>query len=62
MLALVNIINHLLLYEIFRDYPDLEIEPIFFPEFYYCKRCLGYSNAKNCPHGIEFREVLSGMK
>jgi len=49
-------------HEIFRDYPDLEIEPIFFPEFYYCKRCLGYSNAKNCPHGIEFREVLSGTK
>jgi sulfate adenylyltransferase len=49
-------------HEIFRDYPDLEIEPIFFPEFYYCKRCLGYSSAKNCPHGIESREVLSGTK
>jgi sulfate adenylyltransferase len=49
-------------HEIFKNYPDLEIEPIFFPEFYYCKRCLGYSNAKNCPHGQEFREVLSGTK
>ena len=49
-------------HEIFKDYPDLEIEPIFFPEFYYCKRCLGYSNVKNCPHGLEFREVLSGTK
>jgi sulfate adenylyltransferase len=49
-------------HEIFKNYPDLEIDPIFFPEFYYCKRCVGYSNAKNCPHGLEFREVLSGTK
>jgi sulfate adenylyltransferase len=46
--------------DIFRDYSDLEIQPVFFPAFYYCKRCLTYSNERNCPHGSEFREELSG--
>lgn len=48
--------------EIFKDYTDLEIEPVFFPAFYYCKKCLSYSNERNCPHGPEFREELSGTK
>jgi len=47
---------------IFRDYTDLEIEPVFFPSFYYCKKCLSYANERNCPHGPEFREELSGTK
>jgi sulfate adenylyltransferase len=47
-------------HEIFKHYPDLEIQPIFFPAFYYCKKCLTYSNERNCPHGPEFREELSG--
>jgi sulfate adenylyltransferase len=49
-------------HEIFKEYPDLEIEPLFFPAFYYCKRCLTYANERNCPHGPEFREELSGTK
>ncbi|MGH9991543.1 MAG: sulfate adenylyltransferase [Nitrososphaera sp.] len=49
-------------HEIFKDYADLEIEPVFFPAFYYCKRCLGYANERNCPHGPEFKEELSGTK
>jgi len=49
-------------HEIFEDYPDLEIEPVFFPAFYYCKKCLSYANERNCPHGPEFREELSGTK
>ncbi|HEX7033552.1 MAG TPA: sulfate adenylyltransferase [Nitrososphaera sp.] len=49
-------------HEIFKGYPDLEIEPVFFPAFYYCKKCLSYANQKNCPHGPEFREELSGTK
>jgi sulfate adenylyltransferase len=49
-------------HEIFRDYADLEIEPVFFPAFYYCRKCLGYANERNCPHGPEFREELSGTK
>ena len=47
-------------HEIFKEYNDLEIEQVFFPAFYYCKRCLMYSNERNCPHGPEFREELSG--
>jgi sulfate adenylyltransferase len=49
-------------HEIFKDYPDLEIEPVFFPAFYYCKKCLAYANERNCPHGPDFREELSGTK
>jgi sulfate adenylyltransferase len=49
-------------HEIFKEYTDLEIEPLFFPAFYYCKRCLTYANERNCPHGPEFREELSGTK
>jgi len=47
-------------HEIFKDYIDIEIKPIFFPAFYYCKMCLMYSNERNCPHGPELREELSG--
>jgi len=47
-------------HEIFKEYPDLEIEPLFFPAFYYCKKCLMHSNERNCSHGQEFREELSG--
>jgi len=47
---------------IFKDYTDLEIEPVFFPSFYYCKKCLSYANERNCPHGPDLREELSGTK
>jgi len=49
-------------HDIFSDYLDLEIEPLFFPSFYYCNKCLSYANERNCPHGPEFREELSGTK
>jgi sulfate adenylyltransferase len=49
-------------HEIFKDYAGLEIQPLFFPAFYYCKMCLSYANERNCPHGQEFREELSGTK
>ena len=48
--------------EIFKHYPDLGIQPLFFPAFYYCKKCISYANERNCPHGFEFREELSGTK
>jgi sulfate adenylyltransferase len=47
-------------HEIFDEYPDLGIEPIFFPSFYYCKKCGSYANEKICPHEVEFRDELSG--
>jgi sulfate adenylyltransferase len=49
-------------HEIFKDYADLGIEPVFFPAFYYCRKCLSYANERNCPHGPESREELSGTK
>jgi sulfate adenylyltransferase len=49
-------------HEIFKEYPDIGIQPIFFPAFYYCKKCLGYANERNCPHGSEYKEELSGTR
>ncbi len=46
--------------EIFNEYPDLDIEPVFFPSFYFCKKCMSFANEKTCPHGIESKEELSG--
>lgn len=48
--------------EIFKNFPDLGIQPIFFPAFYYCTKCLSYSNERTCPHGSEYREDLSGTE
>jgi sulfate adenylyltransferase len=46
--------------EIFNEYPDLEITPVIFPSFYFCKKCMSYANEKTCPHGEESKEELSG--
>jgi sulfate adenylyltransferase len=48
--------------EIFKEYPDLGIEPIFFPAFFYCKRCMGIVSERMCPHDSSFRLELSGTK
>ena len=48
--------------KIFDDFPDLEIAPIFFPAFFYCKKCLTFTNPKACPHDEESREQISGTK
>lgn len=49
-------------HKIFDDYTDLKIQPIFFPAFFYCKKCLTYTNPKACPHAAEYREQISGTK
>ncbi len=49
-------------HRIFEDYEDLEIKPVFFPAFFYCKKCLTYTNPKACPHAAEDREQISGTK
>ena len=46
--------------EIFNKYPDLDIIPVIFPSFYFCKKCISYANEKTCPHGVESKEELSG--
>ncbi|MDE1725127.1 MAG: sulfate adenylyltransferase [Thaumarchaeota archaeon] len=48
--------------KIFDLYPDIEIEPIFFPAFFYCRKCLSFASERNCPHGTEYQESLSGTK
>ncbi len=48
--------------EIFSDYPDLEIRPVFFPAFFYCGVCLTYTNDKCCPHDRSRREQISGTQ
>jgi sulfate adenylyltransferase len=49
-------------HKIFDDYPDLEIAPIFFPAFFYCRKCITFTNPRACPHGAEDREQISGTK
>lgn len=48
--------------EIFKDYPDLEIKPIFFPAFFYCKICMSTVSEKTCPHDKQHRLELSGTR
>ena len=47
-------------HKIFDDYPELDITPIFFPAFFYCKKCLTFTNPKVCPHDADSREQISG--
>lgn len=47
---------------IFDDYRDIGIEPIFYPAFFYCRKCLSFASERTCPHGQEFQEQLSGTK
>lgn len=37
-------------HEIFNQFDDLEIEPILFKSFFFCRKCDGVSNDKTCPH------------
>ncbi len=48
--------------EIFKEYPDLEIKPVFFTAFFYCKICMGTVSDKTCPHSKDARIELSGTK
>jgi len=48
--------------EIFEEFPDLGIAPLFFKTFFYCKKCGGITHEKACPHGEEYRLKFSGTK
>jgi len=49
-------------HDIFEDYPDLGIVPLFFESFFHCSRCGGVTNQKTCPHDPEHRMSFSGTK
>jgi len=48
--------------EIFKEFPDLGITPIFFKEFFYCTRCAGMANERICPHPEDSRLTFSGTR
>lgn len=48
--------------EIFKEFPDLGMEPMTFKAFFYCHRCGNIVNAKICPHDKEHHDFLSGTK
>jgi len=47
-------------HEIFDEFPDLGITPLFFRSFFYCKKCGSVVNDKICPHGEEYHVNFSG--
>lgn len=48
--------------EIFEEFPDIDIEPIFYDYAFYCKKCLGMVTDHTCPHGSKHRMAPSGTK
>jgi sulfate adenylyltransferase len=46
--------------EIFEEYPDLGIIPIFFRNFFHCNKCGGPQNDKICPHESSDHEYFKG--
>jgi len=57
--------------DIFEEFPDLEIAPLFFKSFSFCKKCNSVVNEKTCPHppsehinfsGTKIREMLGQGK
>jgi sulfate adenylyltransferase len=48
--------------DVFDDFPDLGIVPLFFRAFYYCKRCQSVVNEKICPHPDSDQVQYSGTK
>lgn len=47
-------------WDIFNEFPDLGITPLFIRESFYCRRCGGMVNEKICPHPYTDRVKMSG--
>jgi len=48
--------------DIFSEFPDLGIVPLFFKSFFYCNKCESVVNEKICPHVASNRIDFSGTK
>ncbi len=48
--------------DIFEEFPDLGIVPLFFKSFYFCKKCNSVVNEKICPHPACDQIQFSGTK
>ncbi len=48
--------------DIFEEFPDVGISPLFFRAFYYCKKCQSVVNEKICPHPPSEQVQFSGTK
>ncbi|ADG12675.1 sulfate adenylyltransferase [Methanocaldococcus infernus ME] len=49
-------------WDLFKEFPDLGITPMFIYEAFYCKKCGEMVNAKICPHDGEYHIKISGTK
>ena len=49
-------------HEIFREFPDLGITPVFFRSFSRCTKCGGVVNDKICPHDKKYHINFSGKQ
>jgi len=49
-------------HRIFDEYPDLQIEPLFFRSFYRCTKCNTVVNEKICPHDEKYHITFSGTR
>ncbi len=47
-------------HEIFKEFPDLGIIPVFFRSFSWCTKCGGVVNEKVCPHDQKYHMQFSG--
>lgn len=48
--------------DIFDDFPDLGIIPLFFKSFYFCRKCQSVVNEKTCPHPPSEQIQFSGTR
>jgi len=49
-------------WELFREFPDIGITPLFIHEAFYCMKCKGMVTEKTCPHESKYRLKISGTK
>jgi sulfate adenylyltransferase len=48
--------------DIFEKFPDLDIAPLFFKSFSFCRKCQSVVNEKTCPHPSSEQIQFSGTK